>query len=563
MTLTGRDVLLEVLDTEGVAHVFGNPGTTELPFIDALAGAANPAYVLALHEGTAVAMADGYAQVTRRPSFVNVHTASGLGNALGVLANVRVTRTPMVVSAGQQDQRHLLSEPFLWGDLVEMAGPLVKWAREVRRADDLGTLLRRAFRDAAHQPTGPVFVSIPMDVLDEQASCSPPPVTPVEGRAVPAALHALAGRIGSAGPGRLAIVAGDEVARSSAVGELVAVAEKLGCPVFGTPLHSNTVFPTLHPLWAGALEPDAEEIRHVLEGFDVVLLIGDRGFMTFGYRESTPVPGGVSLLHLSPVPADLGRTYPASLAMAGDPKATLAALLPLLVGPALRAPSTTRAQAGGAPPAGAGGADGPASSVRDGPRARRQQGAPAMDAEATVRAVLEAVPADTTVVDEGPTTDPFVRRFHRVTRADSFFYSRGGGLGWGMGAAMGVSLGKGREPVLCMVGDGSTLYAPQALWTAARMELPVVFALMNNGGYLILKRFLDARKGPASRSGRFPGMDVDHPEVDFVSLARSFGVAASRPSTPSEAAEEVRDALDSRSSRLLDIRIQPNIAGRP
>ena len=329
---SGVEVLLEVLATERVRHIFGNPGTTELPLIGALAGDDRFHYVLALHESVAAGMADGYAQATGRPSFLNVHTATGLGNAMGNLSNSRATGSPIVVTAGQQDRRHLLAEPFLSGNLTGMAAGLVKWAHEVHRTADLGPVLRRAFHDAASPPTGPVFVSIPMDVLQDEGEFAVPAASRIERRAVPAALADLASAILAAPRARFAVVAGDEVARSGATGALAALAERLGCRVYGTAMHSTLVFPTDHPLWAGALPADAEQVRAHLAGLHTVLLIGSRGFMTFGYRETWPVPPELRLLHLSPAAEDIGRTYPAWLGLVGDPRATLEALLPLLSG---------------------------------------------------------------------------------------------------------------------------------------------------------------------------------------------------------------------------------------
>src|SRR5262245_54819216 len=263
---SGVDVLLEVLATEGVSHIFGNPGTTELPLIGALAGEDRFHYVLALHESVAAGMADGYAQATGRPSFLNVHTATGLGNAMGNLSNSRATGTPIVVTAGQQDRRHRLAEPFLSGNLTGMAAGLVKWAHEVHRTADLGPVLRRAFHDAASPPTGPVFVSVPMDVLQEEGEFAVPAASWIGRRAVPAALSDLAAAILAAPRARFAVVAGDEVARSGAAGALAALAERLGCRVYGTAMHSTLVFPTAHPLWAGALPADAEQVHAVLAG---------------------------------------------------------------------------------------------------------------------------------------------------------------------------------------------------------------------------------------------------------------------------------------------------------
>src|SRR5207302_8028100 len=218
-TTNGRNVLLEVLRSEGVVHCFGNPGTTELPFVDALAEHPEVHYVLGLQENVAVAMADGYAQASGRPSFVNLHTVAGLGGGLGNLTNALANRTPMVVTAGQQDRRHLLAEPILSGDLTGLATAATKWQHEVRHLGELAPVLRRAFLSAATPPTGPVFVSIPMDVLDEAGDVDVPPRSQVDHRAVAGGLDELAGLLSEAAPDGLALVVGDEVAAGGALRE--------------------------------------------------------------------------------------------------------------------------------------------------------------------------------------------------------------------------------------------------------------------------------------------------------------------------------------------------------
>src|SRR5687768_7577712 len=238
--MNGAELLLDVLRSEGVTHLFGNPGTTELPLVDALAGVDDVHYVLALQEATAVGMADGYAQVTGRPAFLNLHTSAGLGNAIGNLTNAVANRTPLVVTAGQQDRRHIVSDPLLAGDLVGLAAPVSKWSHEIRTVDELGTILRRAFRDAAAPPAGPVFVSLPLDLLDGEGAADAPPVSAVAGGAVAGGVDELASLLTSTDPRKLAIVIGDEGASARAeVAELAAV---LGVKVFGAPLYGRQVF---------------------------------------------------------------------------------------------------------------------------------------------------------------------------------------------------------------------------------------------------------------------------------------------------------------------------------
>ncbi|HTX26735.1 MAG TPA: thiamine pyrophosphate-binding protein [Streptosporangiaceae bacterium] len=553
---SGAELLLEVLKTEGVGHIFGNPGTTELALMDALSASSRISYVLGLHESVCVGMADGYARATGRPSFVNLHSAAGLGNAVGVLSNVAATRTPMVVTAGQQDQRHLFAEPFLSGRLTEIAGGFAKQVTEVHRLEDLAFVLRRAFRDAAAAPAGPVFLSIPMDLLEEETDATVPPATTVDQRAVPAALGDLAELVTGVARRRFAVVAGDEVASAGAVGALVSVAERLGCAVYGTPFHSSLVFPTTHPLWSGALPADASQMADLLSSYDRVLLIGSRGFMTFVYKDVWPLPEHVELLHLSPAAGDLGRTYPALLAVAGDPRATLEALAPLL--DPLDPDEVAAAAAAVAGLSARRTAEADARADAAGPDL---DSAGRMHPLAAVRAVLSALPPETTVVDEAVTNDPYVRAFHRVREPGRFLYSRGGGLGWGVAAALGVSLATDRSPVVAVTGDGSFLYTPQAFWTAVREDLPVVAVVLNNRGYLILRRILsDMRESggpgneqaPRGRSG-FVGLDIAGPDVDLLAVAEGFGASAVRVDKLSDVGDAVSAALSARRPFLVEI----------
>lgn len=542
-----RDVLLEVLRTEGVRHIFGNPGSTELPFIDSLADADDLHYVLGLQEATVVGMADGYAQATGRPAFVNLHTSAGLGNAVGNLTNARSNRTPLVVTAGQQDYRHIAMDPLLSGPLVELAGGAVKWGHEVRTAGELGTIVRRAFHDAAAPPAGPVFASLPMDLLDQEVGEGAPARSALHPSGTAGGLEELADLLGSCPVGRVGLVVGDAVAASGAVAEVVALAESLGAPVHGSPLHGRGVFPPAHPLWQGMLNPAATALRGVLEAYDRVLLIGEQAFMVYPYTPGPAVPPQVELLHLSPDPAQLGRAWPVRLGVAGDPKASLRALLPLV---AARADTAAAADALAAA------------------RARRQQaidaledtargryGPAPMDPMAAAHALVRAMPPDSLVVDEAITTGVYVRGFHHWTEPGRYFFCTGGGLGWGMPAACGVSLAHGGAPVLCVVGDGSAMYSPQALWTAAAEGLPVVFAVVNNRQYKILKGYLAGMQGTAVRTGRFVGMDLDQPPIDYVALASSMSVAATRVDHAADVGDALRSALASGRPHLLELPI--------
>lgn len=548
--LSGRDVLIEVLRTEGVRHIFGNPGSTELPLIDALCTVDDIHYVLGLQEATAVGMADGYAQASGRPSFLNLHTSAGLGNAVGNLTNARANGTPIVVTAGQQHTAHLAADPLLSGDLVGLARATVKWAHEVRSLGELGTILRRAFNDAAAPPAGPVFASIRMDTLEESGAPPVPPPSRIQHHTVAGGLGGLdemAHLLASTPVGKLAIVVGDEVRAGGAVRELVALAETLGAPVHGSPLHGTAVFPPTHPLWRGMLPPAASAIHSVLEPYERVLLVGGQAFLVYPYTSGSPVPDTTELLHLSPDPCALARSQPVKLGLSGDPLATLRSLVPLV---ASRADPRAAADALAA-----------AREVRVAEIARLEQaalqryGPTPIDPMAAAHALLRAVPKETAVVDEAITTGVYVRGFHHHGVDAGYFFCKGGGLGWGMPAACGVSLARGGAPVLCAVGDGSALYSPQALWTAAHERLPVVFAVLNNRQYRILKDNLRSMNGASTRTGRYIAMDIVDPPLDYLALARSMGVEGSVVDHAGDIGDAVRTAVDSGAPHLLDIPI--------
>jgi benzoylformate decarboxylase len=279
----GAAVLLEVLQSEGVQYIFGNPGTTELPLMDALTATPDIEYIWALQEASAVAMADGYAQAARRPGFLNLHTAGGLGHGMGNLLNASVSQTPLVVTAGQQDSRHTITDPLLFGDLVQIARPAVKWAQEVAHADQLPVLVRRAFHDANAAPAGPVFLSLPMDVMEELSTVGIAAPSVIDRRMVAGSLEALAARLAAVTPGRLLIIAGDEVYSSDAAAEVVAMAEALGAPVYGSSWPSCLPFPTAHPLWAGNMPSVGKEIFDTISRYDAVFALGGKSLITILY----------------------------------------------------------------------------------------------------------------------------------------------------------------------------------------------------------------------------------------------------------------------------------------
>lgn len=548
----GASLMLEVLRSEGVDYIFGNPGTTELPLMDALVDQPEISYVLALQEASAVAMADGYAQSARKPGFLNLHTAGGLGHGMGNLLNASVSQTPLVVTAGQQDTRHAITDPLLFGDLVRIAAPACKWAQEVLTPEQLPILVRRAFHDAMAAPSGPVFLSLPMNVMEQMTAAEPLGPSVIDYDSIAGSLDVLAQKLAGIKPGRLLIIAGDEIHAADAAPEAVRVAELLGVPVYGSSWPAFIPYPTSHPLWSGNMPPRAAEIASILSEYDALFALGGKSLITILYSEGPVVPPNCAVLQLSADVRDLGRTYPTELSVVGDIRASLRALIPLLESatmPDREERDELIVQA---------------ALNRANRRAEREAAAdaewhaPVTTPIVAAREAARAIGPDVAIVDEAVATSTHVREFLNSPSARQYHFLRGGGLGWGMPAAVGCSLGLDREPVVCLVGDGAAMYSPQALWTAAHEKLPVTFVVMNNREYNILKNFMKAQSAYSSvRNSRFIAMDLTDPPIDYVGLARSMGVQARRVERANDIAPAIENGIQSRAPNLIEIPICP------
>jgi benzoylformate decarboxylase len=546
----GASILLEILRSEGVKFIFGNPGTTELPLMDALIETPDIRYILALQEASAVAMADGYAQAARRPGFLNLHTAGGLGHGMGNLLNASVSQTPLVVTAGQQDSRHTITDPLLLGDLVQIARPAVKWAQEVAHADQLPVLIRRAFHDANAAPAGPVFLSLPMDVMEEMSTVGITERSVIDRRPIAGSLDALADHLAAIPPGRLAIIAGDEIHASDAAAEVVSLAEMLAAPVYGSSWPSRIPFPTAHPLWAGNMPTKATEIADRLSNYDAIFALGGKSLITILYTEGPAVPPGCAVFQMSADVRDLGRTYMTPLSVVGDVQASLRAMKPFLAAATAAKSDAYAALLRKAE------SDQQARRRELTSLADRQMQAPVIAPMVAAQQAVRAIGPDIPIVDEAIATSLHVRGFLHSASPRQYSFLRGGALGWGMPAAVGCSLGLDRGPVVCLVGDGAALYSPQALWTAAHEALPVTFVVMNNREYNVLKAFMKAQTGYASaRRNRFVAMEVDRPAIDFLALAQSMGVPARTIDRASDIAPAIEAGIASGQVNLIEIMI--------
>jgi benzoylformate decarboxylase len=542
-----------MLKQEGVSVMFGNPGTTELPLMDGLAREPDVHYVLALQEAVAIAMADGYAQASGGLAAVNVHISPGLGNAMGMLYDAWKAGAPMLLTAGQHDQSFTVTEPILWSDLPPVARPWVKWSTEAHRLEDLPRLVRRAVKTALAHPTGPVFLSLPVDVLNAERDLEIPAPTRVARRIVGdrAAVDEAARLLARAE--RPLIVAGDCVAHGDAVQELVALAELVGAPVMSEGVSSTCSFPFTHPLYAGAMPRLGEQIRPTLMRHDLLFSVGGDLFTLSLPSDVDPMPHGLTVVHLDVDPWEIGKNYPATVGIQGDPKATL----PELVEAVRRHTSPTGH---------------PEAARRT--EARRQafaqeradlerravagNGRVPMAPLTLVHALAQSVPAEATLVEETISSAQGVRHFFRCADPKALFALRGGGIGWGLPAALGVKLALGERPVVALIGDGSALYTIQALWTAAHESLAVVYVIFNNASYRILKQRTRALKGFSAEDDRYVAMDLERPLIDFVGVARSLGVPGERVEKAADVGPAVGRALASGGPYLIDARIDPS-----
>jgi benzoylformate decarboxylase len=551
--MRGRQVLMETLVGQGVECLFGNPGTTESPIIDSLQDHPQIRYILALHEGVALGAASYYAQASGKVGVVNLHVAPGLGNAVGMLYNALKAGSPLVVTAGQQDTRLRLRGPVLGHDLVAMAAPVTKWSVQVERADELASILRRAFKVAQDPPSGPVFVALPIDVLEQETleKALPPATLYLEHEPDPAGVTAavealLASR-------RPAIVAGDDVTRRGAHAELLALADLLGAAVWVEGLRQHLVFPTTHPSYRGSLPFDAAAIRKALDGADAILLAGGPFFEEVWFAPGSPFALDAAVLQIEDSPERLARNFPLRAGLLASPAAGLRALrlaVERAGGTALRAAAAERHAALRALRAQ------DMSAQRE--RAAKRWNAEPISIPRLMAEIETALPPDAIVVDEAITSSTDLARTLAFERPGDYFGARGGGIGQGLPGALGVKLAHPGRPVVAISGDGSSMYSIQALWTAAHHDLAVILVILDNREYRILKHNMDAYK---QRFGvrverPYAHMDLAKPEISFVDIARGMGLAAARVTRPDELAPALAAALGAGGPYLLDVVVE-------
>jgi benzoylformate decarboxylase len=519
--VTVRDAVIHLLRGFGCTTMFGNPGSTELPlFRD---WPKDFRYVLGLQESVVAAMADGYAQATKNAAFINLHSAAGVGHALGNLFTAWKNNAPVVVIAGQQARSMLPMEPFLGAkDAAEFPRPYMKFAVEPARAEDVPAAIARAYYVAMTEPRGPTFVSVPVDDWDKSTELLEP--RQLVTRRPPDA-HALAG-VGEAleASKRPVIVVGSDVDRSGGFDAIVQLAERFQTPVWVAPRTYRCGFPETHPQFAGFLPPLKAGVTAKLKGHDLVLVVGSPAFTYHNESVGPFLPEGARLIQLVSDPDQAAYT-PEGLSVVGNVGAALEALL-----------------ARPAPPAR--------------PNGKGREPMPEIAAATPIppRYLMQQIrklrPRDAIIVEEAPTSRDPMNEQLPIETADGFVTTGSGGLGYGLPASVGVALGSPDRRVIALIGDGSSMYGIQALWSAAQLKLPMTIVIINNGCYLALKHMADMfqMKDPVG---------IELPGIDFVGLARSLGCEALRVVQHEDLDGALKQALGSKGPCLLEVMVEP------
>jgi benzoylformate decarboxylase len=518
---TVRDATLEFLRRRDLTSIFSNPGSTEVPFLTGLAD--DLRFVLGLHEGAVVSMASGYALARRRPSFVLLHTTAGFGNAVNAISTARVNRTPLVVVVGQQDRRHIQFEPFLSGRLRGLAGDYPVWFEEPARAQNVVGALERAYHEAETR-RGPAVVVVPMGDWLEPAGEPHEVAAPARVLRPPAvdeesvaALSELLARAKTP-----ALVAGARMDTDEKWAALVALAERLGAPVYQEAFSGQAGFPQDHPQWAGLLPFDRPRLRETLAPYDVVLAVGAPAFRQSPYDEGPFADATLAVVTDDP---DEAHRSAAELAVLGSPAAICAAL-------AARLPTEYRAAGVHQP--------------------QRSEPEP-LKAGRVLQALGERLPEDVVLVEECPSNQVELTYRIPARRPLGFVSAAMGGLGWGLGAAVGLRMGLPSRPVVAVIGDGSTLFGIHGLWSAAHYRVGVLFVVLANGGY----RIMDQLAARAGGSGPWPSFG----DVDIAGIAHSLGCDARRIAMAEvdAALDEIVPTLrDREEPLLLEVEVEPD-----
>jgi benzoylformate decarboxylase len=518
-SLTVKDATLGLLRAFGIRKVFGNPGSTELPFLSDWPDDID--YVLGLQEASVIGMADGYAQATRNAGFVNLHSAAGVGNALGNIYTAHRNQTPLVITAGQQARSILPLQAFLYAErAAEFPRPYVKFSVEPARAEDVPAAIARAYYVAMQPPCGPTFVSVPIDDWTHQTQ-------PVEAREIsrelgpePEAMKALVAALSLSK--RPALVVGPGVDRARAVDLMVRLAEKAKAAVWVSPFSARCSFPERHPQFAGFLHASPAQLSDALREHDLVVVIGAPVFTFHVEGHASIFDGATALFQITDDPT-AAAVSPLGTSIIATMKPALTMLIDLL-------PEAKRATPAGRvlPPV--------------------PVAADPIPADFLLHALSAAMPADAVLVEEAPSHRPAMQKFMPMRGQDSFYTMASGGLGYSLPASVGIALAHPGIRTVCLIGDGSTMYSIQALWTAAQRKLPLTVVVINNAGYGAMRSF-----SQVMQVRNVPGLDL--PGIDFVRIAEGLGCDAARVVKASELAPALARGLAHDGVSLIEVMV--------
>ncbi|MDF1796678.1 MAG: thiamine pyrophosphate-binding protein [Coxiellaceae bacterium] len=506
--LTGGDILKEFFDHYKTDYIFGNPGTTETTFLEAISHCKDTKYILALQESSAIGIAAGYAMATRKPSIVNIHTYPGLANSMCNMYNAFVSGIPLLVIAGQQDRRFLIHNPVLSGKLTTLAATATKYQYEVTRADDLGIALQRCYTQAEISPTGPTFLSIPLDILDEESDTTYFKDTKIIQDSCSNNLSSLVGIIQKTPKGKLAFIADYESGATDCDAVLSVLSEHLEADIYAAPYHVRTVVDPCHKNFKGHLPAMSGDAHKVLSQYQMVILLGEK-IDSFFFTGKATVPKELTLVQISASGDQLSFDYPCDLAIMGDINATLEALKKELGSPSkMIAKQDTQ-------------------SSQDLEGSYGEQSDTAVSLKMVYK-ILAALDRDLAIVTEGSSEDNSIQEMALQLKFNQVHFSpRGGGLGWAMPISTGLSLAS-QKHTICFAGDGGSLFAIHSIWTAAKYKIPVIYVCFINHQYKILKNLWCMQKKTKFDETNFIGLDFNDPEVDLEKIASGFGARTVR-----------------------------------
>jgi benzoylformate decarboxylase len=549
--MAGNKALIELLRHEGVEYVFGIPGATEILFMNALREVPEIRYILGLHEVVCAGMAEGYARASGKVGFLNLHTGPGVAAALPMLYNAQAGGVPLVVTAGQNDTRLLQYDPHLSGDIVGMGKLYTKWSTEIVHAEDIPTTIQRAFKMAIQPPAGPVLISIPQNVLEQDFDFQYKLNTTVYLRLRPdkAALGLALQMLYEAK--RPIILVESGVARSEALNEVVRFAELTGARVYQNWM-SDVNFPVTHPQYLGDLDPTSPPAKSIFKDMDLLVGIGCSLFAQGFFNPESTLPEDIKVIQIDENPWEIGKNFPVDCGIQGDIKAVLKELNGLIeseMPSTLRQDARRRAQEIGQEKANL--KEKLKNQIED------ERDRVPISISRLMMEIKEVMTPDTVIVDECWSASGMLRQVLDLSKPKTFFRARkGGSIGWGLPGALGVKLGMPDKPVIAVCGDGSAAWSIQSLWTAARYSIPVTLIITNNATFLQVKLVRKLLLGDYPLNEKHEGMEIDDPIIDFSMLARSMGVKGEAVRNPGDLGRVLKAAVDSGEPRLVEVFIE-------